>query len=68
MSFGEVTAKIQLLWDHSNKLQVPGIILFRNPATSFVSVRHWLVVTFFTVFYGVLKWVYRKRGKAVADE
>ena len=33
----------------------------------YLSFRHWLVVTFFALFYGVLKWVYRKRGKAVVD-
>ena len=30
--------------------------------------RHWLIVTFFGLFYGVLKWVYRKREPEVADE
>ena len=34
-----------------------------------LSIRHWLVVTIFAVFYGVLKWVYWERGrKAVGDE
>jgi hypothetical protein len=33
-----------------------------------VSIRHWLVVSFFALFYGVLKLVCRERGKAVADE
>lgn len=33
-----------------------------------LAIRHWLVVTLFAIFYGVLKWVYRKRGEAVADE
>ncbi|MEO2019971.1 MAG: hypothetical protein ABGZ53_37025 [Fuerstiella sp.] len=33
-----------------------------------VALRHWLTTTFFALFYGVLKWVYRKRRKAVADE
>ena len=33
-----------------------------------IIVSHWLVVTIFALFYGVLKWVYRKRGKAVADD
>ena len=33
-----------------------------------VSFRHWLVVTFFALFYGVLKWVYRKRRKVVAAD
>ncbi|HIF01768.1 MAG TPA: hypothetical protein EYQ63_33410 [Fuerstia sp.] len=28
------------------------------------SIRHWLVVTIFALFYGALKWTYRKRGKA----
>ena len=32
------------------------------------AVHHWFVITLFALFYGVLKWVYRKRGKAVADE
>ncbi|MCP4781976.1 MAG: hypothetical protein GY903_05510 [Fuerstiella sp.] len=49
---------------------VPGITIITLPAfsTTCVLFHHWLTVTFFAVFYGVLKWVYRKRGKVVADE
>jgi len=38
------------------------------PAGIVVTFPHWLVVSLFALFYGVLKWVYRKREKAVADE
>ena len=31
------------------------------------SIRHWFIVTIFALFYGVLKWVYRKRGRADRD-
>ena len=32
-----------------------------------IAIRHWLIITIFALFYGVLKWVYRKRGTEVAD-
>ena len=32
-----------------------------------IAMQHWLIVTIFALFYGVLKWVYRKRGTEVAD-
>jgi len=33
-----------------------------------VQLSHWLIVTIFALFYGVLKWVYRKRGKELATD
>lgn len=32
----------------------------------YLSFRHWLIVTVFALFNGVLMWVYRKRGKELA--
>ena len=31
-----------------------------------IAFRHWLIITIFALFYGVLKWVYRKRGTEIA--
>ena len=45
-----------------------GLALISDSRTIGAAIRHYLVVTFFALFYGVLKWVYRKRGKAVVDE
>ena len=48
---------------------VPGMSLAWYPSlAALVAFRHWLIVTFFALFYGVLKCVYRRRGKAVAGE
>lgn len=34
----------------------------RNKSTAaMISVRHWLIITIFALFYGVLKFIYRKR-------
>ena len=33
-----------------------------------LEIRHWLVVTLFALFYGVLKWAYRKRPGRVQTE
>ena len=44
-----------------------GAVLTR-PAEVWCFWHHWINVTLFALFYGVLKWVYRKRGKTVADE
>jgi hypothetical protein len=49
-------------------MPVSGPVLMLHTDDVEVAIRHWLVFTFFALFYGVLKWVYRKRGKAVADE
>lgn len=49
-------------------LRFPGIVIAWDSGTD-LAIRHWLVVTIFTLLYGLLKWVYRKRGKGlVADE
>jgi len=45
-----------------------GLFIERFGPVMVITIRHWLIVTFFALFYGVLKWVYRKRGKALADE
>ena len=45
------------------------LVMDRRVLRAAVLIRHWLVVTIFAVFYGVLKWVYWERGrKAVGDE
>ena len=31
-----------------------------------MQIQRQMIVTIFTLFYGVLKWVYRKRGKELA--
>ena len=33
-----------------------------------IEIRHWLIVTVFALFYGALKWVYRKREEVVPAE
>jgi hypothetical protein len=49
--------------------RVPGMTLVLFPSTAaIIAIRHWLIITFFALFYGVLKWLYRKRGEAVEDE
>ena len=45
---------------------VPGLLIQRielmnTVSTWILSVRHWLIVTTFAVFYAVLKWVYRRK-------
>ena len=45
-----------------------GVTGWRTIVKTSVSIRHWLIVTFFALFYGVLKWVYRKPGRVVVDE
>ena len=51
---------------------IPGVRLCRSPGRSVIHnaiiVRHWLVVTIFGLFNGVLMWVYRKRGKELAAD
>ncbi|MEO2014229.1 MAG: hypothetical protein ABGZ53_07625 [Fuerstiella sp.] len=44
--------------------RTPGTVVFLADGAQCVFLRHWLVVTFFAFFYGVLKWVYGPRGKA----
>ncbi len=45
-----------------------GLTVRRSTVVFVISFRHYLIVTIFALFYGVLKWVYWKRGKVVADE
>ena len=40
---------------------VSGLILFSDSSGVGLAFRHYLVVTFFARFYGVLKWVYRSQ-------
>jgi len=44
------------------------IAFLYDPGQVSFAIRHWLVVTIFALFYGVLKWVYRKRGKELAAD
>jgi len=39
-----------------------------SAGTQCIAINHRLVVTIFALFYGVLKWVYRKRGKDTATD
>ena len=41
---------------------VSGLVLILDKYGVSVAFRHWLVVTFCALFYGMLKWVYRERG------
>ena len=45
----------------------PGFFTAKQGVIDGMSIRHWLIITIFALFYGVLKWVYRKRGTEVAD-
>ena len=45
----------------------PGIATRWRWPVPWVMARHWLVVTIFGLFNGVLMWVYRKRGKELAN-
>ena len=45
-----------------------GIEFRQYSAVRYLRVPHWLIVTIFALFYGVLKWVYRKRGKELAAD
>ena len=50
-----------------NSYRAVGVVWTRQTNGQSIAIRHWLIVTIFAVFYGVLKWVYRKRPE-VADE
>lgn len=47
-------------------LNVAGVVAGEMWGQRFLTTRHWLIITIFALFYGVLKWVYRKRGKELA--
>ena len=47
---------------------LPGAKVLSGSGEYCLFVHHYFTITLFALFYGVLKWVYRKRGKAVADE
>ena len=52
---------------------IPGVvrsggISWRNLFSWFIGIRHWLVITLFVLFNGVLMWVYRKRGNELASD
>lgn len=49
---------------HESVRQLPGIS-FQFANGVYVYVCHWLIVTVFALFYGLVKWKYRKR--AIAD-
>jgi hypothetical protein len=38
------------------------------PKRDLSKIPHWLIVVIFALFYGVLQWVYRKRGKELAAD
>ena len=38
-----------------------GIIFAEYPSTRTISIRHWVIVTFFALFFALLKCMYRKR-------
>ena len=49
--------------------QTVGLTVDLGPNAPFTSIRHWLIVSIFVLFYGVLKLVYRKRpGKSSATQ
>ena len=55
----------------SSMSEFSGVVVINTPFLRHwsISTRHWLIVTIFALFYGVLKWGYRKRGtEAVRDE
>ena len=43
-------------------VQLPGLTIFTIPAWGYTltMVRHWLIAATFALFFGLLKWVYRK--------
>lgn len=46
-------------------VNVPGVVAGRfQDMVSFVTLSHWFMVAVCVVFYGMLKWVYRKRAEA----
>ena len=46
----------------------PGVILGYDTSRGIaVAIRHWINVTLFALFYGVLKWVYRKCEQTQAE-
>ncbi len=48
---------------------IPGLTRAHSSGTQIIAVSHWLIVTTFATFYGVLKFVYRKRRtEGVGDE
>ncbi len=53
--------------NRDSSVPMPGLYYHEWGGIRALCCRHWFIVTLFALFYGVLKWVYRKRGKAVAD-
>jgi cbb3-type cytochrome oxidase subunit 3 len=52
----------------SRSVNVAGVVFGQSWGITDLAIRHWLIVTFFALFYGVLKWVYRKRGNELAAD
>ena len=44
-----------------------GYVYTNNEFVRILAIRHWLIVTIFALFFGLLKWAYRKR-EGVPDE